>query len=177
MPPPVARARELRRRLTDAERILWRHLRSRRLAGAKFRRQEPVGRYVTDLCCIEHKLIVEVDGEHHAAPGQVEHDRKRTEFLERSGYRVLRFWNGEVLGELRGVLEMIQEAIEPPHPDPLPEGEGTREAESETRKLRQGIEAPGVMIGEVAVESPHPDPLPEGEGPREAESETRKLRR
>jgi very-short-patch-repair endonuclease len=71
-------------------------------------------------------LIIEVDGGHHDEPAQVEYDRARTEFLERSGYKVLRFWTTEVYGELEGVLETIEEEIlGSPHPDPLPTGEGT----------------------------------------------------
>jgi very-short-patch-repair endonuclease len=138
MPPStISRARQLRRSLTDAERVLWWHLRSRQLAGAKFRRQEPIGRYIADFCCVEHRLIVEVDGGHHADESQQEYDRERTAFLGRCGYRVLRFWNAEVLGELDGVLEMIwEEIVGSPHPDPLPEGEGTLVGPVATRKPR-----------------------------------------
>jgi very-short-patch-repair endonuclease len=124
--PSVSQARLLRRNSTDAERVLWWYLRSRQPAGAKFRRQEPIGRYIVDFCCVEHKLIVEVDGGHHAEDRQEEYDRERTAYLERCGYRVLRFWNTEVFGETEGVLGVIWEAIVgSPHPDPLPEGEGT----------------------------------------------------
>ena len=117
--------------MTDAEQLLWRHLRDRQQAGAKFRRQEPIGRYFADFCCVEHKLIIEVDGGQHDDGRQIEYDRRRTAELRRRGYRVLRFWNTEVLGELMGVLETIaEELIGSPHPDPLPEGEGTPEAKS-----------------------------------------------
>jgi very-short-patch-repair endonuclease len=113
--------------MTEAEHLLWLHLRDRQLVGAKFRRQQPIGRYFTDFCCIEHQLIIEVDGGQHDE--EEEYDRKRTAYLQKCGYRVVRFWNNEVLGELAGVLETIaEEIIGSPHPDPLPEGEGTLQA-------------------------------------------------
>ncbi len=134
-PSTVSRARQLRRRMTDAERLLWLHLRDRQLIAVKFRRQEPIGRYFADFCCVERKLIIEVDGGHHDEDTQDEYDRKRTAYLERCGYRVLRFWNTEVLGELEGVLETIaEEIIGSPHPDPLPAGEGTLQGAFDTRK-------------------------------------------
>jgi very-short-patch-repair endonuclease len=121
--------------MTEAEQLLWLHLRDRQLMGTKFRRQEPIGRYIADFCCVEHKLIVEVDGGRHDYRRQVEYDRQRTADLVRCGYRVLRFWNIEVLGELAGLLETIAEKIiESPHPDPLPGGEGTLEGSLGPRK-------------------------------------------
>jgi adenine-specific DNA-methyltransferase len=115
--------------MTDAEQLLWRQLRDRQFAGIKFRRQEPIGPYFADFCCVERKLIIEVDGGQHDDAAQIEYDRRRTAELKRRGYRVLRFWNNEVLGELTGVLEVIEEIIASPHPVPLPEGEGTLEEE------------------------------------------------
>src|SRR5690349_11021332 len=88
-------ARALRRGMTDAEALLWRHLRDRRLNGYKFRRQEPRGPYIADFVCLEVGLIVEVDGGQHTE----ESDAPRTQRLERNGYRVLRFWNDQVLNE------------------------------------------------------------------------------
>jgi very-short-patch-repair endonuclease len=110
----TAVARKLRVNFTDAEARLWRHLRDRRLAGAKFRRQFPIGPYVADFVCVEAMLIVEADGGQHAE--QVECDAARTAFLERSGYRVLRFWNDEVLRETDGVLTVIAGALKRPSP-------------------------------------------------------------
>ena len=107
--PRVARARRLRREATDVENRLWYHLRSRQLAGAKFRRQEPLGPYFADFCGVEVKLVIELDGGQHA--DRQEHDRQRTAFLERCGYRVLRFWNAEVLEDLDAVMERIAEAV------------------------------------------------------------------
>jgi len=100
-------ARRLRRDSTLAEGLLWRHLRNRGLAGAKFRRQHPVGPYVADLCCAEAMLIVEVDGSQHG-PAR---DAPRTAALEAEGFMVLRFWNIDVLQSLEGVLLRIEEAL------------------------------------------------------------------
>ena len=112
-------ARSLRSRMTDAERILWYHLRARRLAGFKFRRQLVIEPYIVDFACIEAKLIVEADGGQHGE--QENADAERTAFLNRSGYRVLRFWNHEILTDTDAVLERIHSAlIESPHPTASP---------------------------------------------------------
>ncbi|MBI2466731.1 MAG: endonuclease domain-containing protein [Candidatus Rokubacteria bacterium] len=116
-----ARARQLRSSETDAERKLWWRLRGRQVLGAKFRRQHPVGPFIVDFCCPERALIAEVDGGQHAT--QADADRRRTAFLERQGYRVLRFWDNEVLRATEGVPQRIAEALQNPHPDPLPERE------------------------------------------------------
>lgn len=113
-------ARELRRRQTDCERVLWRQLRARQLHYAKFRRQHPIGPYIVDLCCPAYRLVVEVDGGHHAM--QIPADEQRTAFLMRRGYRVLRFWDHDVLGNREAVLQAIEEALSHPHPSPLPLG-------------------------------------------------------
>jgi len=101
------RARDLRRNGTKAEAVLWRRLRNRGLAGAKFRRQHPIGPYFADLCCVEMMLVVEVDGGQH----QPDRDAKRTAFLEEKGFLVLRFWNNDVLTNPEGVLQRIEEAL------------------------------------------------------------------
>jgi len=111
-------ARGLRRRQTDSERVLWWQLRDRQLHHAKFRRQHPIGPYIVDFCCPEHGLVVELDGGHHAA--QVQADARRTAFLRQRGYRVLRFWDHDVLGNREAVLQAIEQALIPPHPSPLP---------------------------------------------------------
>ncbi|MDR7193926.1 endonuclease domain-containing protein [Luteimonas terrae] len=119
-------ARQLRRESTDAERLLWFHLRDRRL-GAKFRRQQPLGPFIVDFLSVEARLIVEVDGsQHHEAA-----DAGRTRFLERRGYRVLRFWNHDVLVRTESVLEVILANVALT-PTPLPAGEGL----NRTSKLR-----------------------------------------
>ena len=110
------RARELRRQSTDAERMLWSRLRDRRLRGIKFRRQAQIGQYIVDFLCMERRLIIELDGGHHA--DQQDSDDARTRALELDGFRVLRFWNDEVLREPDSVLEAILLHLdrEPPSP-------------------------------------------------------------
>ena|SRR5262245_33638417 len=112
------KARQLRRDQTDAEQRLWAKLRDRQLSGAKFRRQHPIGPFVADFCCAQGKLIVELDGGQHAE--YVAADDKRSRFLEKRGYRVLRFWNHDVLGNTEAVLERIAKVLSDPHPCPLP---------------------------------------------------------
>src|SRR5712691_5159459 len=89
--------RKLRREQTDAERKLWSLLRSRQLDRYKFRRQHPIGPYVTDFCCLERHLVIELDGSQHAE--QVGLDEKRTQFLQRMGFRILRIWDNDLLKE------------------------------------------------------------------------------
>ena len=105
--PPVKRrisphAARLRRHSTDAERLLWSRLRGRRL-GWKFRRQHSLGPFVADFACLERKLIVEADGGQH----NPEADRPRTAFLRRRGYRIVRFWNHDILRNIDGVVETL----------------------------------------------------------------------
>jgi very-short-patch-repair endonuclease len=110
------RARRLRSAPTDAGVALWSRLRSRRLEGHKFVRQEPIGIYTVDFVCREGRLVIEVDGGQHADNLR---DTVRDKWLADHNYRVLRFWNNEVLGNLAGVLETIATALaeSPPHPD------------------------------------------------------------
>jgi len=102
-----SRARDMRRTLTDAERKLWYALRDRRMQALKFRRQAPVGPYITDFLCVQHRLVVEVDGSQHA---QSSRDATRDAWLQREGYRGLRFWNHEVLTTRENVLATIAAA-------------------------------------------------------------------
>ncbi|WP_404600978.1 endonuclease domain-containing protein [Dyella lipolytica] len=109
--------------MTDAEHLLWRYLRNRQLLGWKFRRQHEIDRYIIDFVCTEAGLIVELDGGQHAE--RMASDADRTRRLEAMGYRVLRFWNNDVLTNSEAVLEVILEAVASaaPHPSPLPKGE------------------------------------------------------
>jgi very-short-patch-repair endonuclease len=108
-------AREMRAAPTLAERKLWWHLRHRLATpGTHFRRQVRIERYIADFACHAHRLIVEVDGGQHGARSAA--DEARTRVLEASGYRVLRFWNNDVLNNIDGVLEIIQRAVNDPHP-------------------------------------------------------------
>ena len=106
----VARVRELRRHLTDAERRLWSDLRDRRLEGLTFRRQRQIGPYFVDFVCLEVKLIVEADGSQHHDEEQAWYDYRRTKYLEKDGYKVLRFDNYAVLKHPVEVLARIAEA-------------------------------------------------------------------
>lgn len=101
-------ARSLRTNATDAERRLWRALRRRQLEGHRFRRQHPIGPYIVDFVCLSAKLVVEVDGGQHAQTE--ERDAARTAWLESRGYRVLRFWDNEVLSNIDGVVQMVRQS-------------------------------------------------------------------
>ncbi len=120
-------ARDLRTGSTDAERMLWYHLRDRRLAGFKFRRQHPVAPYIADFACLEAGLIVELDGGQHFEAETMAADQRRTKVLEAAGYTVLRFDNRQLLKETEAVLAAIRDRLLKvhPHPNPLPQaGEG-----------------------------------------------------
>ena len=110
---------------TKAEQKLWWHLRHRLATPAShFRRQVHLGRYIVDFANHSLKVVIEIDGGQHAR--QIKSDALRTKFLQSEGYRVLRFWNNDVLGNINGVLEMIQSAILPtPTPTPPHKGEGS----------------------------------------------------
>ena len=113
-------AKDLRRRATKAENVLWQKLRARQMEGCKFRRQQPIDNYIVDFVCLENKLIIELDGGQHAA-GQSK-DKKRDHFMELNGFTVLRFWNNAVFGNLEGVLEIIRKAClcgRSPSPGPV----------------------------------------------------------
>lgn len=104
-------ARSLRRNQTPWERLVWHFLRAKRFNGLKFKRQVPIGPYVVDFCCNEKKLIIEVDGGQHNNYSNRQNDRIRERFLRGEGYRVLRFWNSDVSGNLEGVYDRILEAV------------------------------------------------------------------
>jgi len=114
-------SKQLRSNMTDAEQALWYYLRAHRLQGAKFKRQQPIGNYIVDFACFEANLIVEVDGGQHA---DSETDWERETWLNSQGFRVLRFWNHEVLQQTESVLNIILQALltQPPLPNPLPRG-------------------------------------------------------
>ncbi len=110
--------------MTEAERRIWQILRSHQIEGYKFRRQVPIGRYIADFVCHEARLIVEIDGgQHdHSSPQEA----ARSGFLQDEGYRVLRFWNNEVLANLDGIHQTVADALHrspPPKPSPI-KGEG-----------------------------------------------------
>jgi very-short-patch-repair endonuclease len=105
------RAKELRQGETKAEQIVWSWLRAKKLNGVKFRRQEPVGKYIVDFVSFEKKLIIEIDGGQHSFEETKDNDEVRTQWLESQGFRVLRFWNNEVSSNLDGVIARITEAL------------------------------------------------------------------
>jgi len=106
---PITRAaKELRRRQTEAEKRLWFKLRDNQTCGVKFRRQEPIGKYIVDFVNYENKLIVEVDGNHHTETETKIDDIYRANWLKSEGFRILRFWNSEIISNLEKVIEKIK---------------------------------------------------------------------
>jgi very-short-patch-repair endonuclease len=117
-------AKTLRKRPTDAERLLWKYLRTKQIEGLKFRRQEPIGSYVVDFVCFESNVIIEVDGGQHDAS---EKDAVRDARFQSQGFEVLRFWNHEVLQNIEGVLEVVRRTcmqLSPDTPSPTPPTRG-----------------------------------------------------
>ncbi len=102
-------AKSLRINQTEAEQKLWYYLRAHRFMGVKLKRQKPIGKYVVDFICVEQKLIIEVDGGQHAE--NIAYDQNRDSWLRAQGYRVLRFWNNQLMHEIENVLEQIRLAL------------------------------------------------------------------
>ena len=120
---PTARAREMRNAPTDAERLLWYQLSAKKVAGTRFNRQVPVGPFICDFIARNIKLIIEVDGGQH--DWNAEADQRRTNFLEAQGYKVIRFWNNDVIERIEGVVQEIERVIaDMPSPDPSRQREG-----------------------------------------------------
>jgi very-short-patch-repair endonuclease len=115
MPPKTTTPRimhhagELRKQQTEAEAKLWSRLRAHRVSGVQFRRQHAIGNYIVDFCAPRRKLIIEVDGSQHLEQG--EYDSKRTEYFQSKGFRVLRFWNNEVMSNIDSVMGVIWDEI------------------------------------------------------------------
>ena len=121
---PTVRSRELRNNATEAERKLWQQLSARKLCGARINRQFPIGQFICDFVCREKRVVIEIDGGHHAT--NAEYDLRRTRFLETQGYRVIRFWNNEVLDNIDGVVAVIARTLENmPSPDPSRQRKGS----------------------------------------------------
>jgi very-short-patch-repair endonuclease len=127
--------------MTDAERRLWSLLRGRRLSGYKFRRQYPLGPFIADFASIEHRLVIEADGGQH---NESDRDARRTAWLEKLGWRVLRFWNNDILQNPEGVADVIVDALDqmslrrqPPLHPPAPRGRGAdRASDDHLQNLR-----------------------------------------
>jgi very-short-patch-repair endonuclease len=125
------KAKTLRRQMTEPEKRLWWHLRHRLpVARSHFRRQVAIGPYIVDFCCFSARLVVEVDGGQHGFDDAIAHDARRTAYLQTHGFRVLRFWNHEVMRGIDIVLETIFAALSTttPTPDPSPQGGGENRA-------------------------------------------------
>ena len=124
MEPNWKNARALRDSATDAERKLWQHLRNRQRNGLKFRRQYPIAGYIADFARPDNRLVIELDGGQHLE--QQQYDEVRTRKLASNGYRVVRFWNDDVLFRIETVLEEIHRMIDatPPQPSPAVAGGG-----------------------------------------------------
>ncbi|THV17543.1 endonuclease domain-containing protein [Rhizobium rhizophilum] len=159
-----ANAKRLRSTSTDAERKLWRHLWRIPIDGSHCRRQVPIGPYIADFACHQIGLIIELDGSQHAKDAELVRDAARTSFLEKQGYKVIRFWNAEVLTELEAVLDTIYAAVREReiffelHPNVWPSSRTAR---------------PGSVPASNTVRQPPPDhptlelrsdPPPQGEG-------------
>lgn len=103
-------ARKLRKNMTEAERRLWYYLRGKQLNNVSFRRQHPIGNFVTDFCSIDKKMVIELDGSQHL--DQETKDEQRSQYLRSQGYTVIRFWNDQVMNDINGVLQAIIYALE-----------------------------------------------------------------
>jgi very-short-patch-repair endonuclease len=158
-------ARRFRRNSTIAEQRLWYQPRSRSLCGMKFVRQEPVGPYIVDFVCREHRIVVEVDGGQHC---KNERDLLRDQWLHDHGYRVLRFWKNDVLGNIKGVVEVIANASR--HDGRAPSsplgGEGRGEGGVPQRPALQGHNSPADAQTRGMPPSFQPSPPKGGEGAR-----------
>jgi type I restriction enzyme M protein len=140
---------------TDAEKRLWRVLRNRKLGGFKFRRQVPIAPYIIDFYCHEIGVAVEADGGQHSDPAQLAYDNRRTTFLNKQGVKVMRFWDHDVLRDTEVVREMIYRICDqrkslliPPHPNPLPKGEGVSIAPPLKTSHRSDAPLPPLPPGE-----------------------------
>jgi len=155
-----ATAKRLRANTTPHERVLWRALKELPLLGTHFRRQAPIGPYVVDFFCPAAHLIVELDGGHHNDDETAKRDRKRQLWLEREGYRVVRFWNSEITDDLDTVLERIYVELH-----------GSRDAEAAPMKHRRRLKRPlsphPARAGRCYASPNAGDPPPPGEGKKE----------
>jgi very-short-patch-repair endonuclease len=153
----VPRARRMRHEPTDAERVLWQHLRHLSIEGSHFRRQATIGPYFADFACHAARLVIELDGGQHNEA----RDARRTAELNARGYCILRFWNNDVLGNVEGVMEAIAAAVRsagPPPPTPPRHashgGRGDERATFRQSKRRVHKEASAAERGRITGESP-----------------------
>lgn len=157
-----SRAKQLRRTMTPAETLLWRHLKANRTDGLSFRRQAPFGRYIVDFVCLSAKLIVELDGYSHDFGVQQKDDKVRDAFFVAEGFRVLRFSNHDVTSNLEGVVETIRltasacASCSPPSL-PLPhKGGGNRKSACQTSASSSVSDQTSSEIAATSVRGPQP---------------------
>jgi very-short-patch-repair endonuclease len=153
----VARARQLRHISSPPERELWRILHGLRQRGYHFRRQHPIGPFYADFACVKAGLVIEADGITHTSDTDIARDRGRAAVIERHGFRILRFWNNDIMGNPEGVFAEIERALEAvpgltPTPVPSPSKGGGR---PRTRKVRTGLKDLAARTG-TAGGSPTP---------------------
>jgi len=168
----VPRARAMRHEPTDAERVLWLHLRHLIVNGSHFRRQATIGPYLADFACHRSRLVIELDGGQHNEAAGLARDAKRTDDLCAGGYRVLRFWNNDVLSNVEGVMQVIAAAVRHSPPPPTPPrhaSHGGRGAErpgraSSKRKAGATSAAPDLGSAVPRVSPPHTSEASGGEG-------------
>jgi len=172
-----ATPRQLRTTSTDAERLLWHHLRDRRLAGFKFRRQHPVDSFVADFACLDAGLVVELDGGQHFERAAMAADQRRSGVLQAAGFTVLRFDNRQLLQETEAVLAVIRDWLltRHPHPNPLPQagegvehpsalaqaGEGAEDPSAALPLAGEGAEDPSAALPLAGEGAKHPSAAPE----------------
>jgi very-short-patch-repair endonuclease len=159
--PRVPRARKLRRDMTDAERKLWWHLRRLPIEHSHFRRQAMIGPYFADFTCHERRLVIEVDGAQHNEPENIVRDTERSIYLESQGYRILRFWNNDVLKNIDSMMEAILMAMlrDEPSPPPLPpphraKMRGGRGTERPSRVVDDADASPAQGVGQIRKANP-----------------------
>ena len=111
-PKTMHRAGELRRELTPAERRLWMYLRGNKLNGVSFRRQHAIGNFIPDFVSIKRKIIIELDGSQHLDQTRFAYDTERSQYFESVGYKVIGFWNKQVMNDIAGVIRAIECALE-----------------------------------------------------------------
>jgi tRNA pseudouridine(55) synthase len=160
------RAQGLRSNATDVEKQLWRFLRAEQLGGFKFRRQHPVDHYIVDFVCLKKRLIVELDGGQHA--DAIAQDKKRSAYFESQGFKVIRFWNHEVMENIDGVLQVILvelgASFHTPLPNPPRKGEGTTEpiapvdATGEASPPAGEVGGGAINLASALSNAPHPPP-------------------
>ncbi len=163
----LGRARELRKNMTEAEQLLWKHLRAHRMDGYKFKRQQPIGRYIVDFICFSAHCIVEADGGQHLE--QSEYDAGRDAWLKSQGFTVLRFWNNDILTNTEGVLETIVATCRTNSPSPQPlsrQGRGASlgspDAEHKGSSVGSGNSAADAKPNQPSSKTPN-TPLPSRE--------------